>query len=82
MYRTEVDIVTQILEIASNGGSSNSTMSKIMNGAFLSYAQLNNYLKILTESELLQYDDASNTFTITKERIRFLKIMPSVTRQK
>ena len=81
MYRTEVDIVTQILEIASNGGS-NTTMSKIMNGAFLSHAQLNNYLKILTESELLQYDDASNTFTITKEGIRFLKIMPSATRQK
>ena len=32
MYRTDVDIVTQILEITANGGS-NTTKSKIMDGA-------------------------------------------------
>jgi predicted transcriptional regulator len=72
MYRTDVDIVTQILEIASNSGGT--TKSKIMYGAFLSHTQLKNYLIILTKSDLLQYDDASNTFTITEEGIRFLKI--------
>ena len=69
MYRTDVDIVTQILEIASNSGGT--TKSKIMYGAFLSHTQLKNYLIILTKSDLLQYDDASNTFTITEEGIRF-----------
>jgi predicted transcriptional regulator len=73
MFRTDVDIVTQILEITANGGS-NTTKSKIMDGAFLSHAQLKNYLTILTESDLLQYDDGLNKVTITEAGIRFLKI--------
>jgi predicted transcriptional regulator len=73
MYRTDVDIVTQILEITANGGS-NTTKSKIMDGALLSHAQLKNYLTILTESDLLQYDDGLNKVTITEAGIRFLKI--------
>ena len=73
MFRTDVDIVTQILEITANGGS-NTTKSKIRDGAFLSHAQLKNYLTILTESDLLQYDDGLNKVTITEAGIRFLKI--------
>ena len=71
MYRTDVDIVTQILEITANRGSNT---TKIMDGAFLSQAQLKNYLTILTESDLLQYDDGLNKVTITEAGIRFLKI--------
>ena len=40
----------------------------------LSHAQLKNYLTILTESDLLQYDDGLNKVTIIEAGIRFLKI--------
>ena len=69
-YRNKVEIIAQILKAVNvNGGT---TKAKIMYGAFLTYDQLMNYLKLLIESDLLR-PNASNTFTITEKGIDFLK---------
>jgi predicted transcriptional regulator len=59
----------QILEIA-NGNDTKKT--KIMSKAFLSNSQLNEYLRILTKGDLLQYDGDTQTFKTTEKGIRFL----------
>jgi predicted transcriptional regulator len=50
-YRSRTDIVGLMLE-AANGGS---TKTKIMYKAFLSYAQLKEYLTLLLQNNLLEY---------------------------
>jgi predicted transcriptional regulator len=50
-YRSRTEIVAMILE-AANGGA---TKTKIMYKAFLSYAQLREYLSVLMENALLEY---------------------------
>jgi predicted transcriptional regulator len=49
-YRSKIDIMSQILEVANGGGV---TKTKIMYRAFLSFVQLKEFLTILTESNLL-----------------------------
>ena len=40
---------------------------------FLSYAQLKEYLTILTANDLLSYDLVKQTFKTTEKGVRFLK---------
>jgi predicted transcriptional regulator len=78
-YRDRVQIVAQILQaVNGNGGT---TKTNVMYEAFLSYAQLKDYLKVLNESDLLQHDyneSSSHIFKITKKGIDFLKIYDEV----
>jgi predicted transcriptional regulator len=52
-YRSRIDIIGQILEVA-NGG--NATKTKIMYKALLGYDQLKEYLRLLAKRDLRQYD--------------------------
>jgi predicted transcriptional regulator len=70
-YRSRIDIMSQILEIA-NGGDA--TKTKIMYKAFLSYSQLREFLTVLTANDLLSYDLDTHTFKTTEKGLRFLKI--------
>jgi predicted transcriptional regulator len=70
-YRSRIDIISQILETA-NGG--NATKSKILYKGFLSYAQMKEYLTILTKTDLLSYDLDTQTFKTTKKGLRFLNV--------
>jgi len=71
---TRLDIVSQILEVANSGGSGDgATKNKLMYEVSLSHAQLNEYLMILTERDLLHYDRQTHTFRITEKGLRFLK---------
>jgi predicted transcriptional regulator len=45
-----------------------------MSKAFLSYYQLNQYLTVLTEGDLLRYDLHTQTFKTTEKGVRFLDI--------
>jgi predicted transcriptional regulator len=54
--RSRTEIVSSILD-AANGGT---TKTKIMYIAFLSYNQLNEYLSILIENNLLEYLEMHN----------------------
>jgi predicted transcriptional regulator len=68
-YRSRTDIVSQILE-AANGGT---TKTKIMYKAYLSYAQLKEYLSVLTENGLLQYVEGEQQYKTTDKGIQFLR---------
>ncbi len=69
-YRSRTDITAQILE-AANGGV---TKTKIMYKAFLSYAQLKEYLAVLIENGLLEYIEGEQIYRTTEKGNRFLKI--------
>ena len=68
-YRSRTEIVCNILD-ATNGGT---TKTKIMYFAFLSYNQLNEYLSILIENDLIEYLDGTNKFKTTKKDYFFIK---------
>ncbi len=68
-YRSRTDIVTQILE-AANGGA---TKTNIMFKAYLSYAQLKEYLSVLMENALLEYEEGRKIYRTTIKGVRFLK---------
>ena len=62
-YRSRTEIVSMILE-AANGGA---TKTKIMFKAFLSYAQLREYLSVLIENNLLEYLEGMQTYKTTEK---------------
>ena len=69
-YRSRTDITARILESA-NGGV---TKTKIMYRAFLSYAQLKEYLSVLVQNELLQYLEGEQVYKTTDKGNRFLEL--------
>ncbi len=73
-YRSRTDIVSQILD-AANGGAAK---TKIMYKAFLSYAQLKEYLSVLVENELLEYDKKTEIFRTTEKGIKFLRLYTQI----
>lgn len=68
-YRSRTDIVSQILE-AANGGA---TKTKIMYKAYLSYAQLKDYLSVMTENDLLKHNVAERQYRTTEKGIKYLR---------
>ena len=68
-YRSRTDIVSQILE-AANGGT---TKTKIMYGAYLSYAQLKEYLSVLVENGLIEYQKTEQKYRTTQKGLQFVK---------
>ena len=69
-YRSRTEIVSMILE-AANGGT---TKTKIMYKAFLSYAQLKEYLSVLIENNLLEYLEGVQTYKTTEKGFNLLKM--------
>ena len=69
-YRSRTEIVGNILD-AANGRA---TKTKIMYKAFLSYAQLKEYLSVLTENNLIEYLDVNHTFKTTEKGLNYLKM--------
>ena len=69
-YRSRTEIVAMILE-AANGGA---TKTRIMYKAFLSYAQLKEYLSVLIENNLLEYLEGVRSYKTTEKGFNFLKM--------
>ena len=69
-YRSRTEIVSNILE-AANGGV---TKTKIMYKAFLSYAQLKEYLSVLIENNLIEYLEGTQTYKTTEKGLNLLKM--------
>jgi predicted transcriptional regulator len=69
-YRSRTDIVGLMLE-AANGGS---TKTKIMYKAFLSYAQLKEYLTLLLQNNLLEYEEGKQNFRTTEKGLLLLQM--------
>jgi predicted transcriptional regulator len=70
---TRLDIVSQILEVVNSGSSDGATKNKLMYEVSLSPAQLNEYVMILTEKDLIHYDRETHTLRLTEKGRRFLK---------
>jgi predicted transcriptional regulator len=68
--RSRIDIFSQIL-VAAQGADTKKT--KIMYKASLSDQALNEYLEILTDSDLLRYRLDIRTFKTTEKGLRFLE---------
>ena len=66
--RSRTEIVGSILDAANGEGE---TKTKIMYFAFLSYNQLNEYLSILIENNLLEYLDGTRTFKTTEKGLNY-----------
>jgi predicted transcriptional regulator len=73
-YRSRTDIAALILE-AANGGAAK---TKIMYKAFLSYAQLKEYLDMLIENGLIEHNVKEQIFKITEKGSRFLQLYNQV----
>jgi predicted transcriptional regulator len=69
-YRSRTEIVSMILE-AANGGA---TKTRIMYKAFLSYAQLREYLSVLIENNLLEYLEGTQTYKTTEKGLNLLRM--------
>jgi predicted transcriptional regulator len=69
-YRSRTEIVSMILE-AANGGA---TKTKIMYKAFLSYAQLREYLSVLIENNLLEYLEGNQSYKTTEKGLNLLRM--------
>jgi predicted transcriptional regulator len=73
-YRSRTEIASRILESAAGG----TTKTKIMYKAFLSYAQLKEYLAVLEENGLLAYDKGEQIYKTTQKGLHFLDITNSL----
>jgi len=69
-YRSRTEIAARIL-VAAIGGT---PKTKIMYKAFLSYAQLTEYLAVLTHNGLLDYQQGDELYRTTAKGKRFLEI--------
>jgi len=74
--RSRTEIVAMILDAANKGGE---TKTRIMYFAFLSYNQLNEYLALLIENNLIEYLDGTRRFKTTTKGLFFLKMHNELT---
>jgi predicted transcriptional regulator len=75
-HRDRAEIVRQILEVSN--GYVDITKTKLMNKAYLSSYQLNEYMRMLTENELLRYDFVTHTFKTTQKGLVFLNLCTEI----
>jgi predicted transcriptional regulator len=68
--RSRSDIITMILEAARAGA----TKTKIMYKAYLSYAQLVEYIKHLQQNDLLIYEEGTQLYRPTEKGLKFLSM--------
>ena len=69
--RGRTEIVDSILDAANKGGE---TKTRIMYFAFLSYNQLNEYLSVLIDNNLIEYSDGNQTYKTTEKGLNYLKM--------
>lgn len=70
-YRSRTEIVGLILEAANGGGA---TKTKIMYKAFLSFAQLREYLTTLQDNGLIEYEGGMQTYRTTEKGMKLLDL--------
>jgi predicted transcriptional regulator len=70
-YRSRFAIASNILEVARAG---NATKTRLMYGSFLSFAQINQYLKFLVANSLVMKNEEMRTYSLTEKGLRFLRI--------
>jgi len=69
-YRSRSDIVGLLLDAANGGGA---TKTKLMYKAYLSFNQLREYLTLLVENGLIEYE-GGQTYRATDKGVRVLHL--------
>ncbi len=67
-YRSRTDIIAMILQAATRGA----TKTRIMYSAYLSYAQVKEYLSFLLERDLIRYEEGSGLYKLS---VRGMKVL-------
>lgn len=58
--------------------SSGATKTKIMYKAYLSYAQLKDYLHFMEKNELIRYEDGTQVYRITEKGMKLMRLCEEV----
>jgi predicted transcriptional regulator len=74
-YRSRSEIVGLLLDAANGGGA---TKTKLMYKAYLSFNQLREYLSLLVENSLIEYEEGLRTYRTTEKGIRLLQIQTTM----
>ena len=69
-YRSRTEIITMILDSARTG----TTKTKIMYKAYLSYGQLQDYLKFLITNEFIACEEGSQIHRTTEKGLQYLNV--------
>lgn len=72
--RSRTEIISMILDSVSSGA----TKTKIMYKAYLSYAQLKDYLAFMEKNELVRYEDGTQIYRITEKGIKLMRLCEEV----
>ena len=68
-YRSRTEIIEALLQSAMNGA----TKTRLMYSAYLSYSQVQEYLKFLTGKQLLSFTEETQEYTLTEQGLHFLR---------
>lgn len=68
-YRSRTDIIQIILQSATTGA----TKTRIMYRAYLSYAQVKEYLSFLVERDLVRLEEGSGLYKLSEKGMRLLE---------
>jgi len=74
-YRSRSDIIGLLLNAANGVGA---TKTKLMYSAFISFNQLKEYLSLLVENGLIEYEEGKHTYRTTEKGIRFLHLQNKI----
>jgi predicted transcriptional regulator len=73
-YRSRTDIIAMILQAAMNGA----TKTRLMYSAYLSYAQVQEYLQYLLERRLISLEETTHAYSLTEQGLHFLKVYDEI----
>jgi len=73
-YRSRTDIIAMILQAAMHGA----TKTRLMYSAYLSYAQVQEYLGFLTDRKLISFEEESQEYKLTEQGLKFLRVYDEI----
>lgn len=73
-YRSRSEIIAMILQAANKGA----TKTRIMYGAYLSYAQVQEYLGFLQQKGLLSYEEGTHLYKLTEKGLYFISAFDKI----
>jgi predicted transcriptional regulator len=73
-YRSRTDIIAMILQASMKGA----TKTRLMYSAYLSYAQIQEYLQYLTDRGLLNFEERTHAYTLTEQGLHFLRVYDEI----
>lgn len=73
-YRSRTDIIAMILQASMNGA----TKTRLMYSAYLSYAQIQEYLQYLMERRLINFEEGTHAYSLTEQGLRFLRVYDEI----